>query len=74
MGAVRDNYSLEEAVVNAVNAGADVLVYSNFFFNDPEFPEKTAKIIKEAVMDGRINLPSIEHSYERIIRLKRNLR
>ena len=74
MGAVRDNYPLEEAVVNAVNAGADVLVYSNFFFNDPEFPEKAADIIKKAGADGRISLPSIEHSYERIITLKRNLR
>ena len=29
MGAVRDDYALEERVVKAVNAGTDLLVFSN---------------------------------------------
>lgn len=74
MGAVRDNFSLEEAVVRAVQAGADVLVYSNFFFNDPEFPEKAAEIIKKAVETGQISMEMIERSYTRIMKLKQNLR
>ncbi|WP_164885348.1 glycoside hydrolase family 3 protein [Geovibrio thiophilus] len=74
MGAVRDNFPLEEVIVRAVQAGADVLVYSNFFFNDPDFPHKAADIIKKAVEDGRISIGSIERSYARILELKRNLR
>lgn len=73
MGAVRDNFSLEEAVVRAVQAGADVLVYSNFFFNDPEFPEKAAEIIRNAVETGQISMEMIERSYVRIMKLKQNL-
>ncbi|MGE4498114.1 MAG: glycoside hydrolase family 3 N-terminal domain-containing protein [Deferribacterales bacterium] len=74
MGAVRDNFTLEEAVIRAVQAGADVLVYSNFFFNDPQFPEKAAEIIRKAVETGQISSESIKASYSRIMKLKQNLR
>lgn len=73
MGAVRDNYDLETALVKAVQAGVDVLVYSNFFFYDPLFPEKASAILTEAVKKGEIDIKNIEASYKRILRLKKTL-
>jgi beta-N-acetylhexosaminidase len=73
MGALRDNYDLETIVIKSVQAGADVLLYSNFFVYDPLFPEKAAEILKKAVKDEVISIKTIENSYERILKLKKTL-
>lgn len=73
MGAIRENYSLEEIVVNAINAGDDILMFSNYFYEDYETPVKIRKIVKKAIKEGKIDRKRIEKSYERILKLKQAL-
>ena len=55
MGAVSESYSFEERVIKAVNAGTDLLVFSNVFGRDPELGPKIHAVIADAVRDGRID-------------------
>jgi beta-N-acetylhexosaminidase len=73
MGAVRDDYSIEERVIKAVNAGTDLIVFSNVLAHDPELGEKIHAIIADAVRDGRISRIRIEQAYGKIRLLKRRL-
>ena len=73
MGAVSDDYSLDERVVKAVNAGTDLLVFSNVKDRDPELGPKLHAIIADAVRDGRISRLRIEKAYGKIILLKRRI-
>jgi beta-N-acetylhexosaminidase len=73
MGAVRDDYSLEERVVKAVNAGTDLLVFSNVTLRDPELGAKLHAIIANAVREGRISRSRIEKAYGKIMLLKRRI-
>ncbi len=73
MGAVSDDYSFEERVIKAVNAGTDLLVFSNVCGRDPELGPKIHAIIADAVRDGRISRTRIEEAYGKIKMLKRRL-
>jgi beta-N-acetylhexosaminidase len=73
MGAVRDDYSLEERAVKAVNAGTDLLVFSNVTLRDPELGTKLHAIIANAVREGRISRSRIEKAYGKIMLLKRRI-
>ena len=73
MGAVRDDYSLDERAVKAVNAGTDLLVFSNVTLRDPELGTKLHAIIANAVRDGRISRSRIEKAYGKIMLLKRRI-
>jgi beta-N-acetylhexosaminidase len=73
MGAVRDDYSLDERAVKAVNAGTDLLVFSNVTLRDPELGAKLHAIIANAVRDGRISRSRIEKAYGKIMLLKRRI-
>jgi len=73
MGAVREAYSLEERVIKAVNAGTDLLVFSNVQSRDIELGPKIHQIIADAVRDGRISRSRIEKAYGKITLLKRRL-
>jgi beta-N-acetylhexosaminidase len=73
MGAVRDHYSLEERVIRALNAGVDLLVFSNVKSRDTELGVKLHEIIADAVRDGRISRIRIEKAYGKIRLLKRRL-
>jgi beta-N-acetylhexosaminidase len=72
MGAVTA-YPLEERVIKAVNAGMDVVVFSNVTASDPELGVKLHTIIKGAVADGRIAQNRIEQAYGKVMQLKRRL-
>jgi beta-N-acetylhexosaminidase len=73
MGAVRDGYALEDRVVRALNAGVDLLVFSNVKSRDTELGTKLHGIIADAVRDGRVSRVRIEAAYKRIAALKRRL-
>ena len=73
MGAVREDYSLEDRVIMAVNAGTDLIVFSNVKSRDPELGAQIHGIIADAVRDGRISRARIEQAYGRIRLLKRRL-
>jgi beta-N-acetylhexosaminidase len=73
MGALVEHYSLEEILVRAVLAGADVLCLSNNGKTyDPHIAQKAVELIYKAVQDGRISRQCIEESYMRIIQLKQD--
>ncbi len=72
MGAMVDNYSFEEILINAVNAGADMLCLSNNGGTyDPEIVPRAIEIIAKAVEDGRIPRSRIDDAYRRIQKLKK---
>jgi beta-N-acetylhexosaminidase len=73
MGAVSDAYSVEERVVKAVNAGTDLVVFSDVSLHDPALGAKLHGIIADAVRDGRIPQSRIEKAYGKLLLLKRRL-
>jgi beta-N-acetylhexosaminidase len=73
MGAVAHEYSIEERVIKAINAGTDVIVFSNVGSHDPDLGAKIHAIIVDAVADGRISKLRIEQAYGKIKLLKRRL-
>jgi beta-N-acetylhexosaminidase len=73
MGAVRERYGLEDSVIRALNAGVDLLVFSNVKSRDTELGAKVHAIIAQAVRDGRIPRAKIEAAYGRIAALKHRL-
>jgi beta-N-acetylhexosaminidase len=73
MDAVRKHFSLRDRTVKAVNAGIDLLVFSNIKTRDPRLGPKVHAIIAEAVRDGSIPREKIEAAYGRIAALKERL-
>ena len=75
MKAIADQYSLEETIKLAINAGVDIMCFSN---NIPGSEERTVdrvhKIIRQLVAKGDIKRERIEESYKRIMEMKRGLR
>jgi beta-N-acetylhexosaminidase len=73
MGAVRDDFTLDERVVKAINAGTDLIVFSNQQSYDPELGAKVHAAMVKAVCEGRISRARIELAYGKIMLLKRRL-
>jgi hypothetical protein len=59
--------------VRALNAGVDLLVFSNVKSRDTDLGVKIHGIITAAVRDGRVPRARIESAYARIADLKRRL-
>lgn len=74
MGAIVENYGFEDAVIRAINAGCDILIFSN---NGAEYDEtvpfRARDIILQAVIDGRVSEQRINESFARITKLKEKL-
>ncbi len=73
MGAVANSYSIEDRIIKAINAGTDIIVFSNVSGHDPDLGAKIHAIIADAVRDGRIPRLRIEQAYGKIRLLKRRL-
>lgn len=75
MGAIVNHYGFEDAIIRAINAGADILIFSN---NGAEYDESIARrardTILKAVQDGIISESRITESYARILALKSKLK
>jgi beta-N-acetylhexosaminidase len=73
MRAISDEYGFKDMVINAINAGNDILMYVNNI--DKPYDEKAVEnifnIIKTAIKNGEISEQRINESYERIIALKK---
>jgi beta-N-acetylhexosaminidase len=74
MGAITKNFGFKESIALAINAGVDVLVFSNNSPEgyDPHLAQKALNTILELVNEGVITEQRIEESYRRIMRLKNN--
>jgi len=68
MGSIKDNYSFEESIAAAINAGADILLFSE---DGASIVEKTIKTIRDAIDAGKIEKKHIEESFARIMEVKR---
>lgn len=73
MGAIRGNYGFEDAVVRAVNAGVDLLLFAGNtrFDSDRQSPPAAFSVIMRAVQEGEIEKARIVQAFRRIIELKR---
>ena len=74
MGAIAQNYSLEESIELAVKAGVDILLFGNNSSSyDPQIAQKAFNIIRKLVEGGTLSRDRIRQSYERISDLKNKL-
>ena len=73
MAAIRKNYSLENAVAQAINAGVDMISVLNNNPNeyDKDIAYKVRNIIFNDVKEKKISVKRITESYNRIIELKK---
>jgi beta-N-acetylhexosaminidase len=72
MGAIAQHYGLEIAIEKAINAGVDILMFSNNSRDsyDAEAASKAIATIKKLLNEGKITTAQIEKSYQKIIKLK----
>ena len=70
MGAIRKSFSLEDAVIHALQAGNDLLLLSNSLEYDPELPIKIRSWVLSALDDGRLRPVTLSAAYSRVMRLK----
>jgi beta-N-acetylhexosaminidase len=73
MKAITDHYGLEEAIFNSINAGVDILIFSNNSAFQANITSESVRIIKKLITEGRISRERIRASYNRITQLKAKL-
>jgi beta-N-acetylhexosaminidase len=74
MHAITKNYGLEEAIKLAVNAGVDIMTFSNNISgSDERTVNKVHSIIRKMVETGEIKKERIDESFDRIMLLKSEL-
>ncbi|MBS4021607.1 MAG: hypothetical protein KGZ79_04200 [Dethiobacter sp.] len=66
MGAITRHYGIKEAALEAVKAGADILLISHIY----KLQQDALDALHEAVEAGDLSEQRIDESVERIIRLK----
>jgi beta-N-acetylhexosaminidase len=70
MKAIADHYSLDKAVLMAVNAGADMLLFGNQLSDRPQDPKEVIDLIESKVRTGEISEQRIDAAYQHIVALK----
>jgi len=70
MKAITDHYGLEQAVERTLEAGVDIILFSNNSAYDPEIVPKVTGIIKNLIAQGKIEKARLYNSYNRIMNLK----
>lgn len=74
MHAITKHYGLEEAIKLSINAGVDILTFSNNIQGSQERTvDKVHQIIRKFVEDGTISKDRIDQSFKRIVSLKQQL-
>lgn len=74
MRAIADHFGLEKAVIKAIDAGVDILLFSrNATTSGKSIPGAVQTIVKKAVKEGRLSEARINESYRRIMALKARL-
>jgi beta-N-acetylhexosaminidase len=75
MHAIAKHYGLEEAIRLAVNAGVDIMTFSNNISGtDERTVDRVHSIIRTMVQNGIIKKERIDESFRRIMKLKKQLR
>jgi len=70
MKAISAQYSLEQAIELAINAGIDMLCFGNNMHFDAQIGSRAAAIILRLVETGKISEARIDESFARVQRLK----
>jgi beta-N-acetylhexosaminidase len=70
MKAITEQFGLERAVLLAVRAGVDVLLFGNNLRHDPDIVPRVHGLLLRMVREGRLSRARIEASYRRIMELK----
>jgi len=71
MHAISKNFGLEESIRLAINAGVDVMCFSNNIAgSDERTVDKVHAIIKKLVQSGQVSTARIDESFQRILQLK----
>lgn len=73
MGAITNNYSFDEAVTLAINAGNDILLYTTNKLNDKSLVDSVVNIVVDKISQGIISEARIDESYNRIMLKKQSL-
>ncbi len=73
MGAIIKRFKLEEIVIASINAGCDILQFSDPMDLDKDLPARIQKIVINAIKEGKIDPNRIHESYDRIVILKQTL-
>ena len=73
MGAIRNNYSMRDAIIASVAAGNDLILVSNSAKPDPDFARVATGWIARAVKDGELTPGRIDEAHARVMRIKRQL-
>jgi beta-N-acetylhexosaminidase len=73
MGAIRNHYSVEQAAVMAIAAGADLIIVANHKQPDPAIADRIIAAVMQAVKDKRISAEQIRQAYQLILSAKLNL-
>lgn len=68
------NFSIKERIILSINAGVDILLFSNYFLLGASTPKVATNIILEAIEQGKIQKAQIIKSYNRIIKMKKWLK
>lgn len=66
--------SLKEQIIRYINAGGDILLFSEFKIDGKRTADVVYEYIKQAVNDGEISKQRIKISYDRIMKLKKELK
>ena len=73
MGAIRDHFTLEETVVGAVEAGMDILLFSNTADYRQSLGAEVLDILLAEAESNPEFAERIQQSYERIVKLKQRI-
>ena len=69
MKAITAHYGMEQAVLLAVNAGVDILLFGNNLYWDENLPQKAFATLKGLVQSGRVSQQRVMESWLRISNL-----
>ncbi|MEA3287569.1 MAG: glycoside hydrolase family 3 N-terminal domain-containing protein [Candidatus Marinimicrobia bacterium] len=70
MGAIIKRYGLDEIIIAAINAGCDILQFSDPLNLEQDLPSRVRRVVITAIKSGEIDPQRIHESYERIVDLK----
>lgn len=75
MEAIANNFSFEESIILAVNAGVDIFVFGNNSKReyDENLAQKVIEVIVDAVNNNKISIQRVDESFQRILQLKKSL-
>lgn len=74
MGAIDAHYDVTTRVRLALQAGADMLLFSNQLVKTPQDTQELLSIMQQQVQSGAIPSAQVGQSYQRIVQLKRGLK